>query len=293
MEIHPIIVLIIALSFIGISINLRNDNIKEAKEIIEDNSKKLNLKNENILDKYIIKESPQSLNINKNSSIPLTFDSMGNKLGLTGNGLTPGKQIVNAKAKGGGVPTVKLGEQAGAASLKADNTGYGDEGNVALKNPGLPFNAYATFEKGSLKPMSAEEIRNNVGQMRDTKFSGLTGQIYQPNKDSVILGEAYNPLILKKEILNLNKRLRSNKNDDVYLQNVDRSRIQERNNFNVSRVESGVSEIHDKPNVNDIINDRNIQKSKELNDLLHSQNYMELLRKTGKNDNAIQLKHKM
>jgi hypothetical protein len=293
MEIHPIIIVIVLMSFIGISINLTNDNIKEAKEIIENDPKKLNLKSENIIDKYITKESPQSLNINDNSSIPLRFDTMGNKLGLTGNGLTAGKQIINAKAKGGGVPTVNLGEQAGATALKVNNANYGDKGNIAFKNPGLPFNVYATFEQGALRPMSAKEIRNNVGQLRNTKFSGLTGQIYKPNKDSVILGEAYEPLILKKEILNLNKRLRSNKNDDIYLHNVDRSKIQERNNFNISRVESDVYEIYEKPNPNDITNDRNVERAKDLNDILHRQNYMELLRKTGKNDVATQLKHKM
>lgn len=299
-QLHPVIIVIVLMSFMGLVINLTDDNI-EAKqmEII----KKPSLKSESIIDKYIIKDPTREEYIKdkinlietlgKGQSAPVRFDAMGNLLGLNGNGLGGGKQIVNAKAKGGGVPTVKLGENAGATALKVNNTNYGDDGNVALKNPGLPFNAYANFESGSLEPISAEEIRNNVGPMRESKMNGFTGQIYNPGGNLMVPYSAYEPLVLTKEILNLGNRLRSNKNDDIYLQNVDRSRVQERNAFNISRVESDVYEIHDKPNPNDIANSRNVERAKDLDEVLHRQNYMDLLRKTGTTDKAIQLKHKM
>lgn len=287
-----IFVVIVLLSFIGIFINLTGADTPNTKILQEFKHEPLPTDNPHI-NEDTVQENIGRQFVNERDKLP-KFDSMGNKINTKGNnGLSAGKNLVNTKAKNGGVPTTRLADFAGATALRIKDNDFGTpERIVTLKNAGLPWNAFAEYELGSLEPVSAKDMEDNPGPMRTAKVESHLGQIYTPEPDFIRESTFrqptlnHNKLDIKAPILE-----RTNKLDTVYMGAVDRDKLNDRNSRIVHRVMPSVWEVNDKPNVNMI----NAQKDEDLASDRQQlrQDYIETLQKVSQNDIIKKMQEKM
>ena len=187
------------LSFIGIFINLSG-----ASKTNEHKKHKVE-KNEHV--EFNLEPLPTDTPIELRENLPNekvtspAFDEMGNKISARGNGLKAGSLLINTRGKNGGVPTTRLGDFAGASALRIIDNDFGTpERIVTLKNSGLPFTAYAEYERDALLPVSAKDIENNPGPMRVAKEMATLGQVYMPEEDSVQEGTFRQPTLSHNKI---------------------------------------------------------------------------------------------
>jgi len=287
-----IFVVIVLLSFIGIFINLTGADTPNTKILPEFKYEPLptDIPDTN---EDTIKENIGRQFVNERVRLP-TFDTMGNKINTKGNdGLSAGRNLVNTKAKNGGVPTTRLGDFAGATALRIKDNDFGTpERIVTLKNPGLPWNVYPDYELGSLEPVSAKDIEDNPGPMRTAKVESHLGQIYTPEPDFIRESTFrqptlnHNKLDIKRPILE-----RTNKLDTVYMRAVDRDKLNYRNSKSIHRVMPSKWEVNDKPNVNMINADKDSDSVSDKQQL--RQDYIETLQKVGQNDIINKMQEKM
>lgn len=286
-----IFVVIVLLSFIGIFINLSG-----ASKTNEHKKHKVE-KNEHV--EFNLEPLPTDTPIELRENLPNekvtspAFDEMGNKISARGNGLKAGSLLINTRGKNGGVPTTRLGDFAGASALRIIDNDFGTpERIVTLKNSGLPFTAYAEYERDALLPVSAKDIENNPGPMRVAKEMATLGQVYMPEEDSVQEGTFRQPTLSHNKIDIKGPFLeRTNKNEVAFLGNINREKLSERNQKIISRVMPETWEVSDKPRLLmvDAEKDRDLVKDR-MN--LRS-DYIETLQKIGISDTIEKMTEKM
>jgi hypothetical protein len=287
-----IFVVIVLLSFIGIFINLTGADTPNTKTLPEFKQEQLPTDNPHT-NEETKQENLGEQFVHQQMTLP-KFDAMGNRINTKGNnGLSSGRNLVNTKAKNGGVPTTRLADFASASALRIIDDDFGTpERIVTLKNSGLPFTAYADYELGSLEPVTAKDMEDNPGPMRTSKVESQLGQIYTPEPDFMTESTfrqptvSHNRLDIKAPIIE-----RTNKLDTVYMGAIDRAKLNDRNAKIVHRVMPSVWEVNDKPNVNMISADKDRDAVSDRHQLRND--YIETLQKVGTNDVIRKMQEKM
>lgn len=295
-----IFVVIVLLSFLGIYINLTGPDtpVKKSNNLQMIEEKSLNEEPVKIENDTKDKTPEQSVNLGENfvkqKLAPKRFDSMGNKINTTGGStLTPGKNLVNTRVKNGGVPTTRLADFAGASALRVIDNDFGSpERIVTLKNAGLPWTVYANYELGSLIPVSAKDVENNQPPLRGGKSLAELGQVSMSGPDVVREGTFRQPTLFQNKLSSQKKLI--NRQDDelpIYIGNVDRQKINERNSKSISRVIPDEWSYSNRPD----FNVPNFEKDKDIS-LDRSQlrqDYMDLIRGIGNNSHIKKMQEKM
>ena len=232
---QPLVIVIILLSLIGIYINLGNSSeliMPELSEkILDFKDEYKDLSPDKVADK-IMEEMQKEPD----------FDSIGNS-NLIGDGLEPGKQIINLQVDSGTAPNTR--------PYKFTTTTKREIGQYGLVKNNLSYkNNFPYDEKYLSEIESKDTLRSRVDTMvRNPKAHAFRSQIVLPQDESQFK-ENYKftnraIAIVRNQVSNQNKNLSD-------LKKVNSEEISSRSSKNIYRVIPGEIEIKSTPDFNSI-----------------------------------------